>query len=89
MALAMARPTKHPASGVYGVRRAVPEALRAIVGKRELIQSLATKDPAEAKRLAPPVVARFDAILEAARRQLGGDVTPLTPREVAALGGEV
>lgn len=89
MALAMVRPTKHPKSGVYRVRRAVPDDLRDIVGKRELIGSLRTKDPTEARRLAPAVIARFDAILEAARRQLGGDVTPLTPREVAEIAGEV
>jgi hypothetical protein len=89
MALAMARPTKHPKSGVYRVRRAVPSELRSALGKRELIQTLDTKDPAEAKRRAPPVVARFDAILAAARRELAGDVAPLTPREVAELAGEV
>ena len=89
MALAMARPTKHPKSGVYRVRRAVPDDLRSVVAKRELIQTLDTKDPAEAKRRAPPVVARFDAVLEAARRELKGDVAPLSPREVAELAGAV
>ncbi len=49
MALNMARPTKHPKTGVYYLRRRVPDALRPIVGKLEELQSLGTKDPIEAK----------------------------------------
>ena len=45
MSLAMIRPFKHPQTGVYWVRKAVPVALRAVVGKRELVRSLGTKDP--------------------------------------------
>jgi len=50
MPLAMSRPWKHPDSGVYWFRRAVPADLRALVGKREEKQSLKTKDPAVAKQ---------------------------------------
>jgi hypothetical protein len=50
MPLAMSRPWKHPSSGVYWVRKGVPEDLRALVGKREEKRSLGTRDPAEAKR---------------------------------------
>jgi hypothetical protein len=35
MPLAMSRPWKHPNSGVYWLRKGVPEDLRKIVGKRE------------------------------------------------------
>lgn len=50
MALAMSRPWKHPDSGVYWLRKGVPDDLRALVGKREEKRSLGTRDPVEAKR---------------------------------------
>jgi integrase len=50
MPLAMSRPWKHPRSGVYYLRKGVPEDLRQLVGKREEKRSLETRDPAEAKR---------------------------------------
>jgi hypothetical protein len=49
MALTMARPWKHPKTGLYWLRRRVPDALRAKVGRREVRRSLGTRDPAEAK----------------------------------------
>lgn len=49
MPLTMARPWKHPITGIYWLRRAVPADLRALVGKREEKRTLATRDPAEAK----------------------------------------
>ena len=50
MPLAMSRPWKHPDSGVYWLRKGVPDDLRALVGKREEKRSLGTRDPVEAKR---------------------------------------
>jgi hypothetical protein len=50
MPLAMSRPWKHPRSGVYYLRKGVPEDLRELVGKVEEKRSLGTRDPAEAKR---------------------------------------
>ena len=50
MPLAMSRPWKHPRSGVYYLRKGVPEDLRELVGKLEEKRSLGTRDPAEAKR---------------------------------------
>jgi integrase len=50
MPLAMSRPLKHPNSGVYWLRKGVPEDLRKLVGKREEKRSLQTRDPVEAKR---------------------------------------
>jgi hypothetical protein len=45
MPLTMSRPWKHPSSGVYWLRKGVPEELRALLGKREKKRSLRTKDP--------------------------------------------
>ena len=50
MPLSMSRPWKHPDSGVYWFRRAVPADLRTLVGKREEKRSLQTKDPSIARR---------------------------------------
>src|SRR5215212_3206702 len=50
MPLSMARPWKHPKTGVYWLRKGVPEALRALVGKREEKRSLKTRDPDEARQ---------------------------------------
>lgn len=84
MALAMVRPYRHSKTGVYQLRKVVPAELRQAVGKRELKQSLGTKDPKEARANAPAVLAKFEAILEAARA--GGD--RLTLRDISALCGE-
>jgi hypothetical protein len=35
MALAMSRPWKHPKTGVYWLRKRIPDALQPLVGKRE------------------------------------------------------
>jgi hypothetical protein len=51
MTLPMSRPFKHPNSGVYWLRKRVPDDLRSVVGKREEKLSLRTRDPEEAKRL--------------------------------------
>ncbi|WP_026615465.1 site-specific integrase [Ensifer aridi] len=51
MALTMARPWKHPKTGVYWLRRRVPDDLKPLVGKREEKRSLRTKDASEARRL--------------------------------------
>lgn len=51
MALAMSRPWKHPKTGIYWLRKGVPDDLRAAIGKREEKFSLKTRDPVEAKRL--------------------------------------
>jgi hypothetical protein len=66
MPLAMTRPYPHPRTGVYWLRKVVPTNLRAAVGKRELVQSLGTKSPREAREKAPQVLTRFDAIPDTA-----------------------
>jgi len=84
MVLAMSRPYPHPKTGVYWLRKAVPAPLRPAVGKRELVASLRTKNPREARAKAPAVLSRFDAILAAARN--GG--RRATERDIIALCGE-
>ena len=49
MALTMTRPWKHPKTGVYWLRKRVPDTLQQLVGKREERRSLGTKDPVKAK----------------------------------------
>jgi hypothetical protein len=51
MALAMARPWKHPKTGIFGLRKRIPVDLRPVIGKREEKQSLGTRDPNGAKRI--------------------------------------
>ena len=50
MALRMPQPWKHPKTGIYHFRRAVPKDLWTVVGKREEKETLGTKDVTVAKR---------------------------------------
>ncbi|WP_322518289.1 DUF6538 domain-containing protein [Rhodopseudomonas palustris] len=77
----MSRPWKHPNSGVYWLRRAVPEDLRALVGKREEKRSLQTRDPAEAKRRHAAALAD----LESRWANLRAGPKPITEREAHKL----
>jgi hypothetical protein len=45
----MARPWRHPRSGFYWFRKAIPLDLRPILGRREEKFSLKTKNPGEAQ----------------------------------------
>ncbi|MBK1726362.1 DUF6538 domain-containing protein [Halorhodospira neutriphila] len=79
----MTRPYRHRKTGIFWVRKAVPAALRETVGRRELKESLRTRDPTEAKQRASAVLQRFEAILAAAREgQRYG------PEELQGLAGE-
>jgi len=51
MTLAMAHPWQHPKTGIYWLRKRVPDDLRPLLGKREERRSLGTRDCAEVKRL--------------------------------------
>ncbi|MBC4015783.1 DUF6538 domain-containing protein [Siccirubricoccus deserti] len=84
----MIRPVKHPKSQVYRIRKGIPAPLRHLFGgKSELIESLGTKDPAEAKRLAPGVITRIEALIAGAGLRSRGDGVPLSDRRVAELAG--
>lgn len=67
MGIRMATPFKHPRTGGYYIRRAVPEDLREALGRAEYKKSLGTKDPAEAKRLFPAALHESEAVFKRAR----------------------
>lgn len=85
MPLAMARPVRHPKTGVFQFRKRVPAALVPLVGKREEKRSLGTKDPHEAKRLH----ARASAEVERKWANLRAGAVRLDHRQVHVLAGEV
>lgn len=58
MVLGMSRPWKHPKTGVYLFRKAVPEIMRKLVGRVEIRRSLRTKDPREAALRHPQVTTK-------------------------------
>lgn len=91
MALNMARPTKHPRTGIYRIRIAIPVALRdeaeRLYGSRwELIEPLATKDHRAASAAAPAALARINGKLAAIRAAANGNVATLSERDVRAMG---
>jgi len=57
----MARPWKHPKTGICWLRKRVPDDLKHLVGKQEEKRSLGTKDPEEAKRLHALALVELDA----------------------------
>ena len=60
MTLMMSRPVKHPKTGVYWLRKRVPEDLQPVLGKKEIKQTLGTKEPAEARRRLLVALAQLD-----------------------------
>ena len=84
MALRMPSPWKHPKTGVYWVRRRVPEALRDRLGTALYQRTLETKDPFEAK-------IRFaDALAEMNERwaRLASEPGRMTRKQRLGLAGE-
>jgi hypothetical protein len=93
MALAMVRPTKHPKTGIYRIRMAVPEALRPAAKElfgsgRELIENLRTKDPREARAAAASAVAKLEQKFAAIRAAHDGRPPELPEQAVQALAGK-
>ncbi len=66
--VSMASPQKHPKSGVYYLRKSIPEKLRPVFGKREFYISLRTKDPKIAKERHLEELARVEALIREAER---------------------
>ncbi len=60
MALPMALPFKHSKTGIYWLRKRVPDELRPIVGKTEEKRSLGTRDPKEARLAAAKILAELE-----------------------------
>lgn len=78
MTLMTARPWRHPESGVYYLRRAIPKELRPLLGgAREVKFRLKTRDPREAKQRH----AKHLAELEAKWANLRQPVTTISERE--------
>ncbi len=82
MALSMSRPFKHSDTGMYWLRKRVPDDLRAVIGKTEVKKTLGTKDPTEAKRLHAAALAEIEAQWAALRK---GAAVGLTEELVAEL----
>lgn len=92
MSLRMASPSKHPKTGTYRVRMAIPAHLRETTGRlygvrAELIENLGTKDAKQARALATAASTRLRGQLEAAERSLQGQPLGITERDVQALAG--
>ena len=64
---AMSYLQRHPKTGVYRFRRAVPPELRKVLNKTEIKKSLGTKDVREAKRLAMEMAAEVDRLFSSAK----------------------
>ena len=92
MSLRMAAPTKHPRTGTYRVRLAVPSHLQdtasRLYGRRaELIEGLGTKEAMTARLLAPAAVGRLQAMLEVVRRDYDGEAVSISERDIQAMAG--
>ncbi len=94
MVLAMARPYKHPKTGVYYFRRRIPTDLVGHLGRSLEKRSLGTKDPSEARVRFAAVSAEVEALWQGARESLATRAPEpvmrrLTHKEVHAIAGEV
>lgn len=80
---------RHPRTGGYWFRRRVPDHLRPIIGRREIIKTLGTKCLAEAKRLSRPYADATDDLFdEALGRLADGASNPVAPESSGTLAHE-
>lgn len=84
MVLHMPRPVKHPKTGVYYFRQRVPADLLQVVGRKEVMISLRTKDPAAAKERHAAEERKISQRWKALRAA----ETPLTHPQIVALSGK-
>lgn len=80
----MSRPWKHPKTGIYHFRKAVPNDLKPLIKKREEKVPLGTKDPTEAKIKHAQVAAEVEMRWKALRAK----PEPLSLKQIVALAGE-
>lgn len=85
MVLCMARPFKHPKTGIYWFRKRVPDKLREVVGKIEEKISLRTRDPLIAKA----EHAKVAATIEARWLRLAAGPQSLSHLQAEAIAGEI
>lgn len=85
MALAMARPRKHPKTGIYWLRKHLPDEIQALLGKSEEKRSLRARAPSETKIKQLEVL----AAAEARRANLRAGPRSLSERECHELASSV
>ena len=93
MSVVMTAPTKHPRSGIYRVRIAIPAHLREVAyrlyaRRAEFQESLGTSELREAKRLAPAAVARIEVKLALVRNAAAGRSAHVSERDIQSIAGE-
>lgn len=84
MVLHMARPVRHPTTGIFQFRRRVPADLRTVLGKSEEKFSLQTRDAAEARIAHAKVSAEIEARWQGLRR----GVQAVSHKQAVAIAGE-
>lgn len=92
MVIPMARPWKHPKTGVYYFRKRVPAGLVRKVGRAIEKGSLGTKNEREANKLFTLVAAEYEHRWEQLRSIPVERVLPeikLGPRQITALSGQI
>ena len=90
--LPMTRPTKHPKTGTYLLRVAIPAHLRETTTRlygvrQELRENLGTKDAEAARQRAPEALARLREKLNRAERVVSAEPVQPSLRDIAALAG--
>ena len=85
MTLTMSRPWKHPNSGVYWLRKRVPNDLRQVIGKSEEKRSLGTRNADEAKRRHAQALAELEERWANLRRGMHA----LTQQEIERIAGQI
>jgi integrase len=85
MVLRMARPQRHPKTGIYWFRIRVPDDVRPFVHRKEITRTLHTRDPVEAaaahRRVAAEIAAQWNEFRKG--------VQELSHKQTIALAGEV
>jgi hypothetical protein len=76
---------RRPKTEIYRFRRAVPSPLRAVLGRREIVESLSTKDPEEARRLSLAATTRVQALIDTASGHERPGPRPPNPHAEAAI----
>ena len=92
MSLRMVAPTRHPRTGTYRVRLAIPahlqdSASRLYGRKAELIEGLGTKEAAMARILAPAALGRLQAMLDIVRCDYSGGTAHVGERGIQTMAG--
>ncbi|HEY8063803.1 MAG TPA: DUF6538 domain-containing protein [Methylosinus sp.] len=85
MVLRMARPFKHPKTGVYWLRKHVPLELRVLDEKlpKEMRRSLGTKNPREARRVHAEMMESIEAAWLDLRQRAGAPIPEREPKPKA------